>query len=62
LKAFLKEADEDIVSMKEKYKEACDYFEQVANLLGEDPKKSSPEELFSILKKFINIIKVKLFT
>lgn len=45
--------------MNKKYKETVEQFEKVTGFFAEDPKKVLPEDFFGILRKFVQIMKVR---
>lgn len=49
---FVTDVKEEIDSMNKKLEEALEYFEKAAIFLGEDEKRATPEEIFSIIYGF----------
>lgn len=60
LQQFMEEAGADLEAMNKRLKEAEEMFNKAANYYGEDPKKTSPDQFFTVLSSFMEAFKVRL--
>jgi hypothetical protein len=55
------EAKDDIDAMSQKLVEVNEIYGKVATFFGEDPKKTAPDQFFSVISSFADSFKVTFF-